>query len=127
MKSVPIIQKSNNDEYFIMMHGDPTWSMPDGKTMMEFSVQMYEEPEKLNEQSQRRMEDSLVFAEKLDSKGHLLDGFALCSDYCFNVNPFFSEDSFEELIVPYLKGASESSAIRICQQALLENIPDAPL
>ena len=71
---------------------------------MDFSVQMYEEPEKLNALSQKRMEDSLEFAEKLDARGHLLDGFALCSDYCFNVNPFFSEDSFDELIVPYLKG-----------------------
>ena len=99
-----LIREKSGDEYFIMMHGDPTWSMPDGKTMMEFSVQMYEEPEKLNAQSRKRMEDSLQFAEKLDAKGHLLDGFALCSDYCFNVNPFFNEEAFEELIVPYLKG-----------------------
>ena len=100
-----LIREKTGDEYFIMMHGDPTWSIPDGKTMMDFSIQMYEEPEKLNEQSKKRLEDSLSFAQKLDEKGHLLDGFALCSDYCFNVNPFFSQDSFEELIVPYLKGA----------------------
>ena len=43
----------------------------------------------------------------LDSHGHLLDGFTLCSDYCFNVNPFFSRAKFEELITPYL-----SSVIR---------------
>ena len=49
------------------------------------------------------MEQSLEFARKLDEKGHLLDGFALCSDYCFNVNPFFSPDNFDEFIVPYLK------------------------
>ena len=30
-----------------MLHGDPTWAMPDGAGMMEFSRQMYEEPEKL--------------------------------------------------------------------------------
>lgn len=99
-----LIREKTGDEYFIMMHGDPTWSIPDGKTMMDFSIQMYEEPEKLNAQSQKRMEDSLEFAQKLDQRGHLLDGFALCSDYCFNVNPFFSEDAFDELIVPYLKG-----------------------
>ena len=71
--------------------------------MMDFAVQMLEEPEKLNEMSARRVEESLDFAEKLNSHGHLLDGFALCSDYCFNVNPFFTPDQFEELIVPYLK------------------------
>ena len=33
----------------------------------------------------------------------MLDGFALCSDYCFNVNPFFNPEMFEELIFPYLR------------------------
>ena len=88
-----------------MMHGDVTHSIPDGEHMVDFSVMMYEEPEKLNEQSQRWLDANLDLARKLDDAGHLLDGFALCSDYCFNVNPFFSEEMFDELIVPYLKGA----------------------
>jgi uroporphyrinogen decarboxylase len=33
----------------------------------------------------------------------LLDGFALCSDYCFNTNPFFSRGMFAEFVAPYLK------------------------
>ena len=99
-----LIREKSGNEYYIMMHGDPTWAIPDGASMFDFSDQMYEEPEKLNEQSQQRMENMLEFARKLDSRGHLLDGFTLCSDYCFNVNPFFSPDKFEELIVPYLKG-----------------------
>lgn len=98
-----LIREKSGDEFFIMMHGDPTWSIPDGNSMFEFSAKMYEEPEVLNDASKRRLEESLEFAAKLDSLGHLHDGFALCSDYCFNVNPFFSPDMFEELIVPYLK------------------------
>lgn len=98
------IREQSGDEYFLLMHGDPTWAMPDGSSMMEFSAQMYEEPEKLNEASQRRMDDALEAAAKLDQNGHLLDGFGLCSDYCFNVNPFFTPEMFDELIVPYLKG-----------------------
>lgn len=98
------IREQSGDEYFLMMHGDPTWAMPDGSNMMEFSAQMYEEPEKLNEASQRRMDDALEVAAKLDQNGHLLDGFGLCSDYCFNVNPFFTPEMFDELIAPYLKG-----------------------
>ncbi|MBQ9950678.1 MAG: hypothetical protein IJO98_00820 [Clostridia bacterium] len=98
------IREISGDKFFLMSHGDCTWAIPDGDTMMDFSMMMYEEPEKLNEQSQRRMENSLEFARKLHERGHLLDGFALCSDYCFNVNPFFSPDMFDELIAPYLKG-----------------------
>ena len=36
------IRNQSGDEYFILMHGDPTWAMPDGANMMEFSTQMYE-------------------------------------------------------------------------------------
>lgn len=86
-----------------MMHGDPTWAIPDGDSMMDFAAQMYEEPEVLNEESKKRLDNSLKFAAGLDARGHLLDGFALCSDYCFNVNPFFNSEQFDELIVPYLK------------------------
>ncbi len=99
------IRAQSGDEYFIMMHGDPTYSIPDGDSMLEFSAQMYEQPEELNEQSKRRTDDCLSFAARLHENGHLLDGFALCADYCFNVNPFFNRDSFAELIVPYLKAA----------------------
>ena len=97
------IREKSGDEYFLMMHGDPTWPIPDGDSMLKFSVEMYEAPERLNEESERRMEQCLEFAEKLNGNGHLLDGFALCSDYCFNANPFFSREAFDQFIVPYLK------------------------
>ena len=98
-----LIREKTGDEYYIMMHGDPTWAIPDGEGMMEFSMRMYEDAEGLNAESAARVEQSLEFARKLDEKGPLLDGFALCSAYCFNVNPFFSPDNFDEFIVPYLK------------------------
>ncbi len=97
------IREKSGDEYFIMMHGDPTWAIPSGDNMMEFAVKMYEMPEELNEVSKRDLEYFVTLAQKLDDRGHLLDGFALCSDYCFNVNPFFTGEQFDELIVPYLK------------------------
>ena len=97
------IREKTGDEYFIMMHGDVTHSMPDGGNLMDFCVDMLENPEKLNDQSQRWLDGMLDMAQKLDSKGHLLDGFAMCSDYCFNTNPFFRPDQFDEFIVPYLK------------------------
>lgn len=101
---IETIREKSGDEYFLMMHGDPTWSIPDGNGMMDFAVKMYEDPDALNDESKRRMEGSLEFARKLHERGHGLDGFALCSDYCFNTNPFFSCEAFEDLIVPYLKG-----------------------
>lgn len=97
-----IIREKTGDRYFIMMHGDPTLSIPDGDHMMEMAVQMYEEPEVLHEQSKRNLENSLKAAEKLKGTG-LLDGYALCADYAFNVNPFFNPEQFREFVFPYLK------------------------
>ena len=97
------IREKTGDEYFIMMHGDVTHSMPDGSNLMDFCVAMAEDPDVLNDQSKRWVEEHLEMARKLDAAGHLLDGFAMCSDYCFNTNPFFRPDQFDEFIVPYLK------------------------
>lgn len=97
------IREQSGDEYYLLLHGDPTWAIPDGEHMMEFSVQMYEEPETLHEISRRRVDKALRVAAMLDQKGHLADGFGMCSDYCFNTNPFFSADQFDEFIAPYLK------------------------
>lgn len=102
--TAPLLQKIrdiSNDEYFIMMHGDPTYSIPDGKSMMEFTVQLYEEQHILHDRAKRQTENSIKWAERF-KEGGLIDGFALCSDYCFNTNPFFSIDLFDEYIVPYL-------------------------
>jgi len=97
-----IIREKSGNEYFLMMHGDSTASIPDGGHMMEFTVQMYEEPEKIIDNTKRITDEFLTFASKLSGTG-LLDGFALCSDYCTNVNSFFPLPLFEELIVPPLK------------------------
>lgn len=101
------IRNLTSDEYYLMMHGDVTHAIPDGDSMMDFSVMMYEEPEKLNEMSKRKNEQMMKFAAEINRDGHLLDGFTLCSDYCFNVNPFLNPELFGEFIVPYL---SESIA-----------------
>lgn len=98
-----LIREKSGDEYYIMMHGDPTWAIPDGDTMMDFSVKMFEEPESLNEQTKIRLDRSIKKAQKLDALGHLHDGYTLCSDYCFNTNPFYSPDQFDEFVVPFLK------------------------
>lgn len=97
-----IIRERTGDRYFLMMHGDPTFSIPDGSSMMDFTVQMYEEAEMLHDTAKRQLENSLEYARSLMGTG-LMDGFALCSDYAFNVNPFFTKDQFAEFIFPYLR------------------------
>ena len=97
-----IIRERTGDEYFIIMHGDSTFSIPDGERMMDFSIQMYEEPEVLIEKSKISTANRLESASKLQGLG-LLDCYALCADYCFNVNPFFTREQFDTFIVPPLR------------------------
>lgn len=98
-----IIRERTGDKYFLTMHGDPTFAIPDGDQMMDFTVSLYERGDELKEESRRRTEAMLNMAEQLNRTPGLLDSFCLCSDYCFNVNPFFSPDMFAEFIAPDLK------------------------
>ena len=98
------IREKSGDEFFLLVYSDPTWAIPSGESMMDFSVRMFEEPESLNEVSKRNMESELRKAAYLHDHGHLCDGFLMASDYCFNTNPFFAPEQFDELIVPFLKG-----------------------
>lgn len=96
------IREKTGDEYYIMMHGDTTVGIPDGESMMDFTVKMFEDPDSIHDQQNRWQEAAEKRASALAGTG-LLDGFALCSDYAFNVNPFFSPDTFAELVAPHLK------------------------
>lgn len=96
------IREKSGDKYFIMMHGDPTFEMPTGDNMLEFSARMYDDEAGLKAEAERRVEYYLDLSEKLAKRSGLLDGFCLCSDYCFNVNPFFTPEMFETYVSPYL-------------------------
>ena len=97
------IREKSGDEYFLMMHGDPTYSMPDGSNMEEFTRRLYEDGEALKNNAELQLMYYENLAQKMQKHPGLLDGFALCSDYCFNVNPFFTPEMFGEFIVPYLE------------------------
>lgn len=97
------IREICGNEYYLMVSGDTTLKMPGGNDMLEFSTRMYEDPHSVQEEAKEKMDRVLHFVQKLKGSGPLLDGIALCSDYCFNANPFFSPAQFEEFIVPYLK------------------------
>jgi uroporphyrinogen decarboxylase len=99
---VDIIRERTGDKYFLMIHGDATYGIPNGNNMTEFAVQLVEEPQMLKDQAQRMVDDTLKRGQTLKRAGGL-DGFALCSDYCFNNGPFLRPSQFAEFVTPYLK------------------------
>ncbi|MGD0090755.1 MAG: uroporphyrinogen decarboxylase family protein [Planctomycetota bacterium] len=101
-KLLDLVRERCGDKYFLMFHGDATDGIPNGENMTAYSCRLYEEPEKLKEESCRRVERTLAAAARMKKHGGL-DGYALCSDYCFNTGPFLRPEMFGEFVAPYLK------------------------
>jgi uroporphyrinogen decarboxylase len=101
IRLVDIIRGKTGGKFFLLRHGDATFSIPDGNSMMEFSMRMAEEPGKLKAEADRMVDKALADAETYAKHGGL-DGFALCADYCFNTGPFLSPMKFSEFVTPYL-------------------------
>jgi uroporphyrinogen decarboxylase len=98
---VDLIREKTGDRYFLMAHGDATFPIPDGAGITEFCYRLTDEPDKVKAEADAMVEAALRSAERQQKHGGL-DGFALCSDYCFNSGPFLSPRQFSEFITPYL-------------------------
>ncbi len=96
------VRRISGDKYFLTMHGDATYSIPNGNAMMDFCTRLYEDPGKMRDHAAQNVEKALQRGRLLQQHGGL-DGFALCADYCFNSGPFLSPAMFAEFVTPYLK------------------------
>ena len=99
---VDLIRQQTGDHYFLMRHGDATYSLPDGEHMAEFCYRLVDEPKKVKDEAQQNVDNALEDARRYRQHGGL-DGFALCADYCFSNGPFLSPRQFSEFVAPYLK------------------------
>jgi uroporphyrinogen decarboxylase len=88
-------------DHFISLHGDSTYSIPNGDKLMDFVGRLADEPEAVKDEAQRGVDRALARGERIRRWG-TVDGFCLCSDYCFNDNPFLSPAMFDEFVTPYL-------------------------
>jgi uroporphyrinogen decarboxylase len=89
------------DKYPIVAHGDATWSIPNGDTMVEFAESFFTREDEMNARADANVDGALERAPNVLNGA--LDGFALCADYCFNDGPFFSPPMFRKFVTPYLK------------------------
>ena len=102
LQLLDLIREISGDRYFLMAHGDATFGIPDGHNMVEFVCRLADERERVKADAQRMVDQALQRAERISKHGGL-DGFALCSDYCFNDGPFLSPSQFGEFVAPYLE------------------------
>ncbi|MBI5723995.1 MAG: hypothetical protein HZA50_08565 [Planctomycetes bacterium] len=101
MRLLDDIRELAGNDYFLLMHGDATHGLPSGDRMMEFVESLADRPQEIKDGSNRAVDNGLARAEKFKQHG-LLDGYALCSDYCFNTGPFLSPAMFDEFVTPFL-------------------------
>jgi len=96
-----LIREKTGDRYFLMAHGDATWAVPSGDELTEFCYRLADDPQGVKQEAERMVDDRLKWAEPIARHGSF-DGYALCSDYCFNSGPFLSPGQFSEFVTPYL-------------------------
>jgi uroporphyrinogen decarboxylase len=99
---IDIVRRRTGDTYYLMLHGDATYGIPNGAGMTDFAMKLVDEPDQLKANADRMVDAALARGAKLKAHGGL-DGFALCSDYCFNTGPFMRPEQFSEFVTPYLK------------------------
>ena len=101
LRCVDLVREETGDEFFLMLHGDATYSIPNGDAMTEWCARAAEEPGKVQSEASRHVDDALERGQRLADHGGL-DGFALCADYCFNPGPFLQPEWFDDFVTPYL-------------------------
>jgi uroporphyrinogen decarboxylase len=101
LRLIDLVRERSGDKYFLMLHGDCTYGIPNGENMIQFTEWLLGSTEEAKKQALESVNATLEKAERFMKHGGL-DGFALCSDYCFNTQPFLSPQLFSELVTPYL-------------------------
>lgn len=100
MEVAKTIKRMVGNKYFLAVHGDATYSIPTGSDMTNFIVELFEHPDEMKRQAEKMVTEALERGKQLVQEG--IDGFALCSDYCFNAGPFLSPKMFAEFVTPFL-------------------------
>ena len=103
IRLLELIRERSGGEYFLMLHGDATYGIPNGENMTEYAAAFIEEPQKMRDSASEDVDNAIKRAEQFLPYKHLVDGFALCSDCCFNTAPFFRPSQFADFVTPYLK------------------------
>jgi uroporphyrinogen decarboxylase len=100
-RSIDHVRKLSGMDYLVTLHGDATYSLPNGADMMDFVAKLADDPVGMQDHARRRVDAALARGQRIKAWG-TVDGFCLCADYCFNDSPFLSPAMFDEFVTPYL-------------------------
>lgn len=100
IENARLFREYSGDRCLVIVHGDATFSIPDGEHMVEHVVWLNENADEAKRQADRAVTGALERGRRLVDGG--IDGFALCADYCLNSGPFLSPRMFSEFVTPFL-------------------------
>jgi uroporphyrinogen decarboxylase len=100
IEQIEMLRSLVGSDRLVLGGGDPTYAIP-GADMEAFVAAIFEEPQRMKDEAQRRVDGALRTFDAYREAG--AEGFVLWSDYAFNAGPFLSPDLFAEFVTPYLK------------------------
>ena len=100
IRTAQLIKEMAGNEFCLLTHGDGTFSITDGEGMEELAYAMYDDPESVKAEAERKCVHAIERNRKLLAGG--FDGFILCCDYCYNAGPMMSPAMFAQFVTPYL-------------------------
>ena len=100
LKAAEKVKELTGDKYFILIHIDGTYAIPDGDEYLDFSYKLFDDPAGMKAAAGRKVNQAIEVCRRAVDAG--IDGVAECCDYCFNDGPFISPPMFREFITPYL-------------------------
>ena len=81
-------------------HADNTFGIVDGERMEEFAYWLYDHPEDVRREAEKKANIAIERNKALLGAG--VEVGLLCDDYCYNSGPFISPAMFGEFVQPYL-------------------------
>lgn len=101
VEGIRVLREIDGGKRLLMAHGDTTLAIPDGEGMLGLVYELHDHRDAVLADEQAKVDRALEHAPELLNAG--LDGFILCSDYCFNSGPFLSPGMFADFVTPFLK------------------------
>ena len=87
-------------KYMFHCHGDGTFALPDGNGMYEFAYRLADDFEGVLEDAERYCVTAIERNKRIIDAG--VETLILCADYCYNMGPFVSPETFSQIVTPYL-------------------------
>lgn len=102
LETVRLLRKQTGDRYMIMAFaGNGTLGIPDGQSMEELAVKLYERPQDMHAECHRMLAEAIEWGKRAYDAGAEL--LILNTDYALNKGPFLSPKLFAEFVTPYLQ------------------------